>query len=221
MSFTVTASEALHPANGMAMVLKVLTGAAATQPGATAATSPASTASQAITPTGTGSWVYGAALGTNTTLTAASGTTFFQQITQNSLRYIQLRSTSTTTSGTPVTLGASSATTGLDIALCEIPAASGQTLGEDASSPPGVFVSNAQSLATASFNPPAGTLLVLTLSANGIAGAETCTVADSSGLSLTWTERIKADASGDGYAGVWTARMPGVKAGGMIPLWLP
>jgi hypothetical protein len=223
MSFTVTATESAAKANGMAMAIRVLTGAAASQPGATAGATGAgaSTASQAITPSGTGSLIYGAILGGNTTLTALSASTpFLQQLTQNSLRYVQLRSTSTTISGTPVTVGASSATTGIGIAVCEILAAPGQTLVEDASAP-AVASSNLQLLTSAAFTPPAGALLVLMLSTNGISGAAASLISDTSGLSLTWTERIKEDGSGDGYAGVWTAQMPGVKSGGFLPFWTP
>jgi hypothetical protein len=219
MSFTVTATQLAIKANGLAVALKVLTGAAAAQPGATAGNQ-GTACSQAITPSGTGSWVYGAALGGNTTLTAlAASTPFIAQVTQNSLRYIQLRSTSATTSGSAVTLGASSATTGLDLALCEILAAAGQTLTEDASAPATAAISSAQFLATAAFTPPAGSLLVFMISSNGGTGTTTVGVTDTSGLGLTWVERSKQNGGNKGYAGVWTAQVPGVKASGMIPFW--
>jgi hypothetical protein len=223
MSFTVTATESAAKANGMVMVLRVVTGAAAAQPGATAETSGtgATSASQAITPSGTGSLAYGALLGGNTTLTAlAANSPFIEQLTQNSLRYVLFRYDSTTTSGTGITLGASSATTGLSIAVCEILAAPGQTLVEDASAP-AVASSNLQLLTSAAFTPPAGALLVLMLATNGITGNAASLISDTSGLSLTWTERIKGNASGYGYAGIWTAQMPGVKSGGFLPFWTP
>jgi len=47
----------------------------------------------------------------------------------------------------------------------------------------------------------------------------TATVSDT-GLGLTWTERVKQNASGNGYAGIWTAPVPAsVVSAGMLTGW--
>ena len=223
MSFTATVTQLTGKANGLSIYPRVITGAAVSQPG-TVAGSQSTGASQAITPAGTGSWVYGAILGGNTTLTAlAANSPFAAQVTQNSLRYVALRSISTTTSGTGITLGASSATTGLDTSLCEILVASGQTLAEDGSSPAVSSVSNAQFLATNSFTGvPAGATLLLIVTSNGGTGTTTVSVTDTSGLGLTWTEHEPINGASKGYAGTWTARMPAAaNLGAFFQGWTP
>lgn len=205
MSFTVTATQGGNRASGMAMVLKVVTGTAASQPGATTGAL-TGTPSIPITPAGTGSWVYGAILADSGTWTADAAATFEQNVSSGGLEYIQLRSTSTTTSGTPVTLGGTSSATGLSIALCEILAAG--TLAEDASSPAVSAYHSSQSVTTAAFNPPGSAVLVAMISSNGTAGTTTMAVTDSSNLGLTWVEQMKENGSSKGYAGVWTAQLP-------------
>jgi hypothetical protein len=207
MSLTITASQSTATAGGMAMFTRIITGAASSQPGATAGThGSGGTASQSVTPSGTGSLIFGAILGgSNTGLSAGSGTAFDQNYSASTLRYVQLESVSATTSGTPVTLGAASATTGLSIALCEILAAG--TLAEDtADAPAAKNTSGATSLTTASFTPPGGSLLVVMISTNGGSGTTNVTVSDSSGLS--WTQQSHQNGGSTGYTGVWTARVP-------------
>jgi hypothetical protein len=168
MSFTVTATQAGGTHNGMALCVKVLTGAAAIQNGTTASSISTTTPDDpTFTPAATGSWVYGAVVNgsSSTAYTPASGTTFEANVsdTTNTCVYGAFRTTSTTTSGTPITVGAT-APTGtagfIDEAIAEILAASGQTLAESASAPAVASTFTATTVSTAAFAPPAGSLLV-------------------------------------------------------------
>ena len=126
------------------------------------------------------------------------------------------RSTATTTTGTPVTVGVvpHGAESSIALALCEI-LASG-TLTEDASTPAAVPVSGSGTLpltmtiTTASFNPPAGALLVAMATTNT---ATAITITDTSGLGLTWVPQV---ASSNGDATVWTAQIPGGGGGAVF-----
>jgi hypothetical protein len=208
MAITVTLSGSTGTA---ALAVKVLTGAAASQPGATASSTTAT--AKAITPSGTGSYVYGAmqvfhglTSGGMSLYTPNAATSVFSDATNSAAREaVSFRSASTTTSGTPVTLGftAKGDESTFALALCEI-LASG-TLAEDASSPaalPASGVGNLTpvgSLTTASFTPPAGALLV----AMGSVGSGTPAVSDSSGL--TWTRQLLVSGGSGVQAGIWTA----------------
>jgi hypothetical protein len=208
---TVTSSSG----GNASLAVKVLTGAAASQPGATT-TSTTATA-KAITPAASGSLAY-AALGVFCsgsggtqpyTATAASqiladvsGFTVHRQA-------VALRSLNPTAAGTPVTVGGVSqgVETNIALALAEILAAG--TLAEDASSPPPVPADGSTSmggstLTTAPFTPPAGSLLV----AMACSGATPPAVSDSSGL--TWTKQAGiTDPGTQVSAAVWTAPVPG------------
>lgn len=206
MAFTVTASEGGSLSNGITLAVKVITGAAASQPGAVAGIASV-TPALAITPNGTGSWVYGANLGLAGTYTPNAATTYEQNVAPgDGLEHIALRSTATTTAGTPVTLGGSATANSISVALAEILAAG--VLAEDASSPAPVSTSVATSIATGSFTPPAAFILVAMVSSNGGVGVCTMSLTDTSGLGLIWTERQKQNAAGGGYSGVWTAQLP-------------
>lgn len=220
MSITVTAAQSGTGGtdNGIALTVKVITGQAASPIGQTASSATVTAPELAITPTGNGSWVYGAVVngGGATSFTAAGNTTFSQNVpdTTNALAYGTFRSSSTTTSGTPVTLGATApaeASGQILIALLEILAGTG--LAEDSSSPAGVNSKTATSVTTASFTPPGGSLLVAQVGSDAnVDGTHsmTMTVTDSSGL--TWTRRVTGTLT-DGsatyqLASVWTAPVP-------------
>jgi hypothetical protein len=206
MSFTVSAAQTGSPDVGMAILLKVITGQAASPIGQSApATS--TTPSESITPSASGSWVFGANLGLSGTYTPNGSTTYEQQVSGAGLEYVHMRTTGTTTASTPVTVGGTATVNSISICLLEILAGTG--LAEDASSPAGSGYASVETQVTAAFSPPAGSLLVLRVTANGGAGANGIHVTDTSGLGLTWTEQVKQDAAGDGYSGIWTAKIPG------------
>ena len=219
MAMTVTATAGGVVSNGLGVAVKVLTGGAAAQPGNThGSTQPTQNLyGDAITPTFTGSLVYGAFLGNfaaNWTPFSGATAAFIQNTSNGAsgLEYIALKSAATTTAATPVTLGCSSSTAnGISLSLCEIKAAG--TLAEDASAPAASGFLAATTWTSASFTPPAGVVLVVMVSSNGGAGVTTMAVSDTSGL--TWTEQVHQNTSGDGYSGVWTAVTP--PPGGILP----
>lgn len=217
MAITVTATAAgADSSTGIALTVKVVTGAlaAASQPGATAGSITVTTPQLAITPTHSGSWVYGAVLSGNAgTFTAVANTVFTRNTEDdtNSVVYGTFRSSGTTTTSS-TTYGASapagSAGTIL-IALAEI-LASG-TLAEDASSPAAVETAGAKTVTTASFTPPAGSLLVATVSAatQGDGATDTVTVTAAGG-SLTFKQVATCPITEAGnIATVWVADVPG------------
>lgn len=209
-TLSVTATEGGNTANGILLRILVLTNAAATQDGATASLSTvASSACQtAITTTQTGSQVYGAVMkGINTSFTANANTTLLDNITDGTQfnQYGTVESASATGSPGTVTIGASSPASAdeTNVALFEV-LPSG-TITQDPSAPASVSTLTNTTVATASFTPPDGSLLVALVSSDGLApaGHVTMSVTDSSGL-LTWTEQVNADTT-VGYCGVWTA----------------
>ena len=115
--------------NGIVLTVKVVTGAlpAAVQDGATGNSSTLTVPQQAVTPAGTGSWIYGAVtnVAAATAFTANASTTFSQNVLYagDGDTFGTFRSAGTTTASTPVTVGASApteATTNLIWAAAEI-----------------------------------------------------------------------------------------------------
>lgn len=207
MSFTVTVGQTGSVDVGMAILLKVFTGQAASPIGNNTTGATNGTPSLSITPNATGSLIVGANLGASGTYTANGATTYEQQVSGAGLEYVHMRSTSTTTASTPVTIGGTASASSISIALLEI--LKGTGLAEDASSPAGSGFSAVTSMTTAAFAPPVGSLLVLMVTANGNAGVNGIHVTDTSGLGLTWTEQpSKQNGAGNGYSGVWTAQVP-------------
>jgi len=206
----ITATQGGSSAAGMALRVRIVTGAAAVQSGATATQSGVAAHQAAITPNTTGSVVYAAlSCGSATAFTPTAATTLFDNIADgvNTEHYGTGRSTATQVSGTPATIGASApATGGGGTALLEVIPAAGQVLAEDAvNSPAVVSTTSAITVSTANFSAPPGSLLVAMVACDGSAGVETMTV---SGGGLAWAEAVKSNASGQDYAGVWIAQVP-------------
>lgn len=189
-------------ANGILLRIKVLTGAAAAQTGATLSANTSQHAT--ITTTVTGSRVYGAAVATpNGTYTAEPLSTQVDSVGDgvNTEQYLTFSATSAT--GTPgATLHGFTSSTGGGAALLEVLAAG--TITEDASAPPVAVNTGGTSVSCNAFTPPPLSWLVALVSSDGGAGVTTMTV---SGGGLAWAEKIKANASGADYAGVWIARV--------------
>jgi hypothetical protein len=206
VAFTVTATEAGSSDIGISLVVKVITGQAASPIGQTAVVH-GTTPSLAITPLATGSWIYGSNLGLAGTYTPNGSTTYEANSSGAGLEFISMRSTGTTTASTPVTVGGTATVNSIGVALLEIE--SGTGLAEDASSPAQAASNTLKTVTTASFTPPSGALLVALAQSNGSTGVCTMGITDTSGLGLTWTEQIKQNATGTGYCGTWTAVLPG------------
>ena len=99
-TFTVTATEGGSTTNGIALLVKVITGQAASQPG-TVAGATQTGPNLSITPQATGSLVYGAIIGLSGTYTAEGSTTLVQNSAHAGLQFVEVRTTSTTTALTP------------------------------------------------------------------------------------------------------------------------
>jgi hypothetical protein len=208
MAITVTAAESVATFDGVLLQVMVLTGIAGSPIGATAVqSSSAAAAHQAnITVTGAGSQVYAASASVG--LSSYGGNANTTVLTDhadspNGLETAAGRTTSATGGAGSLSVGFSSPSTAGGAALLEI-LPSG-TITEDGSSPAAVYNAAGASVTTASFTPPAGSLLVAMVGADANTST-VLTVSDSS--SLTWTQQVVAQTTGALYAGVWTAQVP-------------
>jgi hypothetical protein len=167
-----------------------------------------------ITTTVTGSYVVGGINNnTNTTsFTASAGTTITDQYTNtpDGNQYAAFHTTSAT--GTPgaTTVGSSTAFAGNYGVLAVEILASG-TIAFDASAPAALGANTGSSLTSASFTPPAGSLLVAVFTTDG--GSTSQQVGSmSSSPGLSWVEQANLStgfATGAGaYIGVWAAAVP-------------
>ena len=193
------------PANGIALTVKVLTGAAAVQNGATNSGDALTTPQLAITPTATGSWVYGAL--DQPGRTARHSRPGQHDVQRERQRHHQQRllrhlpqhgDDNLRHARHPRRVRA-------DIRTSRWPrsVASG-TLAEDATSPASVHAFTAETVTTASFTPPAGSLLVAMLAADY--DRTPPLMVSVGGGSLTWTQ-LAMDAHN--LASVWIATAPG------------
>lgn len=217
MAMTVTATQGTSSTNGMQLSIKVLLSAAvaASQTGATFISSAAINGN--IVTTIAGSIVYMAV--TNENVPAAEPLcTFINNFrdTTNLESYASLRTTSAT--GTPgsTLVGCTGTASFPGIAAQEILAAG--TISEDSSAPIAATTMTATAVTSASFTPPAGSLIVAMIACNGAGSgsAETCTVTDTGG-GLTWVQKAHTSAAASLYAGVWIADVPGGGAIGILP----
>jgi hypothetical protein len=198
------------------ILLRVLALTGAQLPGTLNTVSQSGTAAHdaAITPVYTGSRVVAAVLNIAAGgPAAASGNTAIDAVSDTlssssqSYGYGTYES-GTTTAATPIVVG-STAASGGGVAALEIQAAG--TIATDASSPAVVSSvsvgAGVTGVTTAAFRPPPGSLIVALVAAAGSAfGSASMSVSDSYGL--TWTEAVSANATGNGYAGVWVAAAP-------------
>lgn len=217
-SYTVTATQVNNPFNGIFLQVLVLNGAAAatSQPGGTGhdivggCTVP-------ITTTTAGSVIYGAAMCDDAlAMTFESNSTPFSGAlpnpfhdTTNDNYYATWYTAATVTPGGPTNYGCSASGAG---SACGAEILPNGTITIDASSPAMVETNNAETIQTASFVPPAGTLLVALVPSDGT-GSGVTTMSVTSSPSLTWTELINSNAGDYEYTGVWIAQVPAGPAG--------
>lgn len=172
-----------------------------------------------ITTTAVNSIVYGSleCNSNQNSFTAVGSTTIVDNVQDatNNARYGSCKTPATVTPGTS-TVGSTTNGSG-EIALLEVLPAGGGTLTEDPSAPPVVTDLTHVTTSTAVFSPPAGALLVALFDGegDGVSGhVQTVSVADSAGL--TWTPQAFISTSAAGFAGVWTATVPGGIAPGGV-----
>jgi hypothetical protein len=165
----------------------------------------------AITPNATGSLVVGSMNnGVATAFTMLASTTLKAGVanaTQGN-EYGIIVSAATTTAATPVTLGASAPTTAEgQIALAEILTA-GSLATSSATAPANASSTTLTAIATASFTPNPGDLVVPIVSCSGgNGGTQTVTLANTGGL--TFTNLVTANTAFYGVNAIWAAQMPG------------
>ncbi len=217
-----------NPGIGGALRILVLTGIASNQ--GTAASPDAGLASESdsnvtthsITTTVTGSRVYGAAVANNisSTFTAAAATTMIDNFndTVNGAIYGTLKATSAT--GTPgaTVLGTSAPNSRGGLAMMEV--LPNGTITQDASTPAFVSTTSGNSVTTASFSAPVGSLLVGMVTWEGT-GSGTChnLMSDTFGIGGSgWTSYIQAQSSTNGSASVWYAFVPGAATNLVVPV---
>ena len=222
-SYTVTGTATNNTFGGGLLQVEVLTGATLAGTPATVTASAAYNGS--ITTTQTGSYVLGALsnLVASTSFTASAGCTIINQASINAggAQAGAFRTTSGTGgSPGPTTVGSSTTFAGTYgmVAVEIIPSG---TIAFDASTPAVVSSATLTSFTTASFTPPAGSLLVAILVTTGNFSSTACVATVSSSPGLIWSEQVHftGDESGtDAYIGVWTAPVP---AAGTItpPSW--
>jgi hypothetical protein len=208
VSVTVTATQGGSTSKGVLLRVEVITGAAAGQTGATGTQTGTAAHQASVTPNSNNSRIYGAMIQSNatTSYTANASTTLIDNVSDgtNTVQYGTCKATALSVSGSPKTVGASAPSNSGSAAFCEVQPAG--TLAEDASAPAVAESTGSTTVTTASFTPPAGSLIVALVASDGGSGTTTMTV---SGGGYTWTQAASGNASGNGYAGVWLAQVPG------------
>lgn len=202
-TFTVTATASGSTALGMEMALLVIAGQSASPIGGSAGNTGTS-CSESVISQESGSLIVGTILSTSTPTPADSGTTFLESATGGGLFFTPFTAAGT---GAAENVGGGT-TSGISLVAQEIlgsPSVSAQSLSG---------FSNTTAVASGSITPPAGSLLVALVATNGGAGVVTVAITDTSGLSLTWTQRIIQNGAGKGFTGVFTAVLPGSPAVG-------
>jgi Protein of unknown function (DUF4038)/Putative collagen-binding domain of a collagenase len=131
------------------------------------------------------------------------------------------RYTGTVTAGTPLTFGVTAPGAGTDYstwACYEVPPSGGGTPAVDGSSPALASATGAgiKTVTSASFTPPAGSVIVAMIAGGGSGGSGTFAVAVSGG-SLTWTQRAGSATITDQDSFVFTATVPGGGAAVVSP----
>ena len=201
MAFTVTATQSgSSSSHGVALTVRVLTNAVESGGAAVGNRSTSgAVASGSLTPNFSGSYIAFSVSADNvTSMPAVAANNTYDKTTGNATDVwstAQGHYTGTVTGGTPLTFGAGTAGAADHSNWCayEVPA-SGGTITLDGSSPtPVALLTSGTAISTASFTPPAGSVLVAEVCAGGSGAGTGVTVAmtdTSGGLVGAWTQRI-------------------------------
>lgn len=213
--YVVATAAGLAQYGGIGIQVSVLTGASSGF-GNTATSVAVTTPQLAITPTYTGSLVYGALNNAiaATAFTADTDSTFTMNLAESSVgaTFGAFYDPAATTAATPITVGASAPTTTAayaGIALLEVRQGTGQTLAQNAASTAGTGYQFTSVAASPAFMPPPGSLLLAIISTAYVATSGTAvTMAVEDYMGLTWSQRVSAAGPSSGYAGIFTAVVP-------------
>jgi hypothetical protein len=206
-AITVTASEA----SAVAWYMRVLVLTGATAAGGAHVLAYGSTPSNPITPNGNNSLIVWAIenSGSNSVPSPATSNTALDGAAgSQGDAYTHGYYSGTVTSGTPVTVGCTSGS-GAQMSAYEVLASGGSTPVRDASAP-ALATAAATSVTSASFTPPAGSVVTALIACYDTAGSITLTVSDSS--SMTWTQRAFLNNFSQGFSAVYTATVPAAAA---------
>jgi len=201
-SLSVTASEA----SAQAFYLRVLVLTGATEMGG-ASVLAYNPPNNPITPNGSRSLVVWALenFGSPTALAPVSDNTALDEATgTEDDSYTHGYYSGTVTEGTPVTVGCTSAEAA-QLAAYEILASGASTPAMDASAP-ALATASGSSVTSASFAPPAGSVVAALIASYDNGGSISPDVSDSSGM--TWTQRAYLNNFSQGFAAVYTATVP-------------
>lgn len=212
-AITVTATQGGVTKNGMILRVRVLVGsdtAANIAAGTCKGTQSAAAAhSIALTTTRAGSVVWCAMENGNAGANNPSaGNSSLDDVPDatNAQQYGTIFQTTPTVTPGAFTSGSADSFPGGAASLEILPAISGGTISYDASGPALASTTAATTVTTASFTPPAGTVLMALVSSAGGTGVVTMALSDSSGL--VWTPVVEAHATSEQYAGIWLATVP-------------
>jgi hypothetical protein len=196
MTMTVTATQSGSTQNDILLAVIVLTGAATSPVGAVSNSLTA--IAKAITPTATGSYIYGAVSDNQTSIAvASSATTLKGSLTDSATVWGggAFRSTAKTTAATAVTLGING--TPAEPGWVAVEFLASGTLAEDASTPAAVSA-KALTVTTAAFTPPAGSVVAALVASDvGFTGSTTISLSNTGGL--TFTQAETAGGTGSNY----------------------
>jgi len=221
MAFTVTATQSGSSSNrGVYLKVLVLTNAVEAGGATSGGTNAVGVAaSGSLTPNFSGSFVAFSVAedGVPGGLSAAAANNTYDYSNADatdSWSSAQGHYTGTVTASSALTYGEGTFSSGDHSNWCayEVPA-SGGTWAIDGSSPAGVNTTSGTAIATASFTPPAGSVLVAMVTAGGSGSGTgiTVTMTDTSGLGMAWTRRaISGTADSFQPCYVFTATVPAV-----------
>jgi phage tail-like protein len=205
---TITAAQTAGEANGILLRVLVLTQASVAGSPATADQSGGAAHTADITTTVDGSIVYGAVINGD----AAA-------LTYETPQCIGLDSVVDATNGVVYGTFYTEATTDPEATLVGSPASygggmaafevlpSGGAITVSATSPAVAVTTSAQSVSTAAFTPPEGSIIIALVASNGEYGD--VTDVSVSGGGLNWTQVVAGDAESNMYAGAWIAGTTG------------
>jgi hypothetical protein len=193
MSVTVTATASgVGAANGILLAVRVIDNASLVQTGATASSETVTVPQIAITPTASTSWVYGiagtGASGTVFSSLDANTTSIFNANVVSGSNWGVYRSTSTTTTSSTTYGWAAPTETSGDYYIASAEILTIGTISEDASTPAIASTSSAETITTASFSPPASSVLVACIAAQWTGSGAVTIVVNDSQNSYIWSQ---------------------------------
>jgi hypothetical protein len=207
--FDVTA--AITDYDGAPITLKVIVAVGVTETGGAVDGSVIyGTPTVSLTPAESGSLIlFGLYNGSSSTLfTAAEGSVLLDSATAGTLAFADGYYEGTVTEGTPATVGAEAFLAWEAIGAVELPASGDPAID---SSTPAPATAAAATVTSPTFAPPTYAVLAAFLLFQA-EGPSDCTIVDSSGLGMAWTQRLSYQSTYEGAVVAWTTTVPQILA---------